>query len=37
MGWCYFANVHNETEGILSMPFFLTDAWKAGELTVQVL
>lgn len=35
--WCYPAMVQNETEWVLPMPFFLIDAWKAGELTVKAL
>ncbi len=33
--WCYPARVVNESEWVLPMPFFLIDAWKAGELTVR--
>lgn len=33
--WCYPARVVNEREWVLPMPFFLIDAWKAGELTVR--
>lgn len=35
--WCYPAKVHNTGEWTLAMPFFLIDAWKAGELTVRAL
>jgi len=33
--WCYPARVVNESEWVLPMPFFLIDAWKAGELQVK--
>ncbi|WP_343464667.1 tetratricopeptide repeat protein [Pantoea sp.] len=35
--WCYPARVINASEWVLSMPFFLVDAWKAGELQVRAL
>ncbi|MEB5973767.1 tetratricopeptide repeat protein [Pantoea dispersa] len=35
--WCYPAKVKSATEWVLPMPFFLIDAWKAGDLTVRAL
>jgi hypothetical protein len=34
--WCYPAKVKG-SEWLLPMPFFLIDAWKAGDLTVKAL
>ena len=35
--WCYPAKVKSDSEWVLPMPFFLIDAWKAGDLTVRAL
>jgi len=35
--WTYPAKIKDETEWLLPMPFFLIDAWKAGDLTVKAL